>query len=84
MSKESGKWYGILGTVIIHLAAGIIFMSFQIKSLQKDIKDEFVIEFVTLEETEDDSKLIELPATSIEKILQGDDEMLNIVTKPGK
>jgi hypothetical protein len=79
MNKEPGKWYGIFGTIIIHLAAGIIFMSFQIKSLQMDVKDEFVIEFVTIEEIEDDTKLIELPGSSVEKILQGDDEMLNIV-----
>ena len=79
MKKDVGRWYGILGTVIIHLTAGIIFMSFQIKSLQKDLKDEFVIEFVTIEETEDNEKMIELPATSVEKILQGDEEMLNII-----
>ena len=79
MNKDAGKWYGILGTVIIHLAAGIIFMSFQIKSLQQEPIDEFAIEFVSIEETEDDSKLIELPASSVENILQGDDEMLNIV-----
>jgi len=79
MKKDVGRWYGILGTVIIHLTAGIIFMSFQIKSLQKDLKDEFVIEFVAIEEAEDNEKMIELPATSVEKILQGDEEMLNIV-----
>jgi len=78
MRKYEGKVVGILGTVIIHLIAGIIFMSFQLKSLQKDDSDEFVVEFAPEEKTENSEKLIELPATSIEKILQGDPDMLNI------
>jgi hypothetical protein len=78
MRKYDGRLVGILGTVIIHLIAGIIFMSFQLKSLQRDISDEFEVEFAPVEEAEDKEKLIELPATSVEKILQGDEEMLNI------
>ncbi|MEI8224421.1 MAG: hypothetical protein WCG82_00670 [Bacteroidota bacterium] len=78
MKKYEGRLVGILGTVIIHLIAGIIFMSFQIKSLQKDPSDEFEVEFAQVEESETKEKLIELPATSIERILKGDDEMLNI------
>ena len=78
MKKYEGRLVGIFGTVIIHLIAGIIFMSFQIKSLQKDLSDEFEVEFAPVEESDSKEKLIELPATSIEKILKGDDEMLNI------
>jgi hypothetical protein len=78
MRKYEGRLAGILGTVIIHLIAGIIFMSFQIRSLNMDLADEFSIEFVPSEETEDSEKLIELPAATVEKILQGDEEMLNI------
>ena len=33
MKKYEGKLAGILGTVIIHLIAAIIFMSFQLRSL---------------------------------------------------
>lgn len=69
---------GILGTVILHLIAGIIFMSFQIRSLDKDDSDEFVVEFMPEDLSEDKQKLIELPVTTIERILQGDQEMLNI------
>lgn len=69
---------GILGTVILHLIAGIIFMSFQIRSLEKDSSDEFVVEFMPEEKSEDKEKMIELPVTTIERILQGDQEMLNI------
>jgi len=78
MRKYEGRLVGILGTVIIHLCAGIIFMSFQIKSLQRDLSNEFEVEFAPVDETQDKEKLIELPITSIEKVLQGDEEMLNI------
>jgi hypothetical protein len=78
MKKYEGRLVGILGTVIIHLIAGIIFMSFQIKSLQRDLSDVFEVGFAPVEESEIKDKLIELPATTVERILQGDDEMLNI------
>lgn len=78
MRKHEGNIVGILGTVIIHLIAGIIFMSFQLKSLQMDSQNEFEVEFAAAEENDDSENLIELPVTSIEKILQGDEEMLNI------
>lgn len=78
MRRYEGKLVGILGTVILHLIAGIIFMSFQMKSLQRDLSNEFEIEFAPAEENSEDEKLIELPVTSVEKILEGDVEMLNI------
>ena len=78
MRKYEGRLVGILGTVIIHLIAAIIFMSFQITSLQRDFSDAFEVEFAPVKESEIKEKMIELPATTIEKILQGDEEMLNI------
>ena len=78
MRKYEGRLVGILGTVIIHLIAGIIFMSFQIKSLKRDLSDEFQVEFAPVDESEKKEELIELPVTTIEKNLKGDDEMLNI------
>ncbi len=78
MKKYEGRLVGILGTIIVHLIAGIVFMSFQLKSIQRDLSDEFEVEIASIEEKEDQEKLIELPATSIEKLLQGDEEMLNI------
>lgn len=80
MKNLDGKIVGILGTVIIHLVAAIIFMLFQIRTLNIDNSNEFTIEFAeyTPTEPEEQEKLIELPATSIERILQGDDDMLNI------
>ncbi len=88
MRKYEGRLVGILGTVIIHLIAAILFMSFRIKSLSIDSSDEFIVEFTSAEKSEMLEKLIELPATSIEKILQGDEELLNIArnlaNRPGE
>jgi hypothetical protein len=78
MKNYEGKLVGILGTVIVHLIAAIIIMSFQIRSLNIKSRDMFEIEFLAEELTAEEEKLIELPAPSIEKILQGDEEMLNI------
>jgi hypothetical protein len=78
MKNINGKLVGILGTVIIHLIAAIIFMSFKMYSLQKDYLKEITVELAQTEVTEDDKKLIELPVSSVESILQGDEEMLNI------
>jgi len=78
MIKNEGKLVGILGTVIIHLIAGILFMSFQIRSLHNDSSEIFQVEIVPDEETEKKDKLIELPASTVERVLQGDEEMLNI------
>lgn len=78
MKKYEGKIVGILGTVIVHLIAGIIFMSFQLQSLKKEAVEEFEIEFIAIEEKKDEPRLIELPATSVERILHDDQEMLNI------
>jgi hypothetical protein len=81
MIKYEGRLAGILGTVIIHLIAAIIFISFQIRSIQKDLSEEFKVEVATLDESETketQEKLIQLPASTVEKIFQGDEEMLNI------
>jgi hypothetical protein len=80
MKKYEGKLVGILGTVMIHLIAGIIFMSFQISSLHNEMKDVFQLEFTPEDEIkpEDKAKLVEVPATTVEKIMQGEEELLNI------
>lgn len=76
--SNEGRLVGILGTVIIHLVAGIIFMSFKIDTLKKNFSNEFEIEFAPSDQPEINEKLLELPVSSIEKILNGDEEMLNI------
>jgi len=78
--KYNGKIVGILGTVIIHLLAAIIFMSFQLHGLKTKEKkiEKFEIEFAAIEEKKAVEKPIELPPTSVENILHDDVEMLNI------
>jgi len=76
MKDYQGKLVGILGTVIIHLVAAIIFMSFRIHTLKK-IREEFTVEFEAVQAS-DEEQLIELPASSLESILQGNEELLNI------
>jgi hypothetical protein len=79
MRKSKGKLTGILGTLIIHLIAGIIFMSLQLRSLQKTIATEYQVELAPKAEPETKkAKITEVPATSVEKVLKGDAEMLNI------
>ena len=78
MRKYEGKVVGILGTLIVHLIAAVIFMSFQLYSLKIELPEEFEIEFLPSEELEIEEQLIELPATSIEKLFHDDEYMLNI------
>jgi hypothetical protein len=79
MKNNNGNLAGILGTIIIHLIAGLIFMSLQLRSLQKKIAAEIEVELAPeAEPAVKQQKVIEVPATSVEKVLKGDEEMLNI------
>jgi hypothetical protein len=78
MRKYDGRHVAIFGTVIIHLIIGILFMSFQLSTLQKNLSENFEMEFAPEEAMETKQKLAELTEMSVEKILQGDEEMLNI------
>jgi hypothetical protein len=79
MRRYKGKQAGILGTLIIHLIAGILFMSLQLRSLQKAISTEYQVELAPQPEPEKKKdKIAELAPTTVEKVLKGDEEMLNI------
>ena len=79
MRKNKGNLAGLLGTLIIHLIAGIIFISLQLSSIQKAISKQYEVELAPEPETVVKmKKIIEVPATSVEKVLKGDKEMLNI------
>ena len=78
MKKYEGRLVGILGTIIVHLIVGIIFMAFQLKSIQSDMTQIFEVELSPLDESENPETKVDLPPTSVEKILSGDEEMLNI------
>lgn len=78
MKNNEGRLVGILGTVIVHLIAGIIFMSFQLKSIKRDISTVFEVELAAAEQPVPEEKKAEPVPSSVEKILSGDEEMLNI------
>lgn len=78
MKKYEGKLAGILGTVIIHLIAAIIFMAFQIGSLESDYTEPMMVEIFPEEEPPEAKETDDKTPTTIEKILADDKEMLNI------
>lgn len=89
MRKDKGRLAGILGTIILHLIAGIIFISLQLRSLQKTISNEYEVELASEPEpVKQNEKLAEVPVTSVNKVLKGDDEMLdiarNLANKPSE
>jgi hypothetical protein len=79
MRNNNGRLAGILGTIILHLLAGIIFMSLQLRSLQKKITTEYQVELAPPQETEvKKEKLADVAGMTVEKVLKGDEEMTNI------
>lgn len=78
MKKYDARVVGILSTVIIHLIAGILFMSFKISKINKEVPHQFQMEIVPDEPTPESKKLVELPETSVERILKADNEYVNI------
>lgn len=78
MRITNGKQTGILGTIIIHLIAGIIFVSLQLSSLDKKISRQYEVELAPAEPTTKKEEVKQEAATSVEKVLKGDEEMLNI------
>lgn len=79
MKEIDSRWVGILGAVIIHLILAIVLMSFKLRSVSVDRNDQFAIEFISEEVAPpEEEEKIELPLSAIEKILAGDDNMLNI------
>ena len=81
MRKSKGKLTGILGTVIIHLIAGIIFhvtcssVHYR-KSYQSNMKLNLPLKQKLRPKKGKD--WLKSPATTVEKVLKGDEEMLNI------
>jgi len=79
MRKIDGKLTGILGTLIIHLIAGIIFISLQLRSLEKKIATNYEVELAPEQLSAPKAeKPAENSPTTVEKVLKGDEEMLNI------
>lgn len=78
LRNDKGRLAGLLGALIIHLIVGIIFMLFKIGSLKIEDNELITVEFEEIINPENNEEMITLPATSIEKILQDDPEMMNI------
>jgi hypothetical protein len=79
MRKNEGKVAGILGAVIIHLIAGIIFMLVQMGTLNiNEYTKEYQIALEDLSQPDKSVTLTDLHGTSIEKMFQGDQDVLNI------
>jgi hypothetical protein len=79
MKKFKGNLTGILGTLIIHLVAAIIFLSMQLSSMDKALSAQYEVEMAVVPEpVVQKEKAPEVPATSVEKVLKDDEEMLNI------
>jgi hypothetical protein len=78
MKWDDRRMIGILGTVVIHLIAGIIFMLFQIRSIKNEISREYELEYIPEEKAETKTILTEQGPATVENMFRGDDEMLNI------
>ena len=79
MSRSDGKINGILGAIIIHLVAGIIFMLVKIGTLNiKEYTKEYQISLEDVSVPEKKMMPAETQGPSVEKILQGDQDFMNI------
>jgi hypothetical protein len=79
MRKYEGRLAGILGAIIVHLVAGIIFMVVKIGTLNiNEYKREYQIALEDISQSEKKEIKPEVMGASVEKVLQGDQEMLNI------
>ena len=77
MRQHEGKIAGIVGTIIIHLIAAIIFMSAKLTSLYREKQSEFLVEFQQdMVFIEDD--VVEEPVT-LEEVFEGDDRFTDII-----
>jgi len=77
MKRHEGKIVGIIGTVIIHIIAGIIFMSAKLSSMYHEKQSEFLVEFEPDREFKED-QTIEAPVT-LEELFKGDDRFTDII-----
>jgi hypothetical protein len=74
-----GKVAGILGAIIVHLIAAIIFMVVQIGTLNiNEYTREYQIALEDISEPEKKESQSVIQGASLEKIFQGDQEILNI------
>jgi len=68
---------GILGTIIIHLAGALIFMSVKLSSLYQEKSSEFLVEFQPEERFIEDD-IVEVPKT-LDELFRDDDRFRDII-----
>lgn len=78
MKRYEGKLAGILGTIIVHLLAGIVFVFVQLNSLERDMAKEIVL-FFEEPEKEINPEPIELPDLDASRLSDIDVKIRNIV-----
>ena len=77
MKKHEGKIVGIIGTIIIHIIVGIIFMSAKLSSAYREKQSEFLVEFQPDQEFVEND-IVEMPIT-LEELFEGDDRFTDII-----
>lgn len=77
MRRYEGKLAGILGTIIIHLIAALIFMSVKLNSVYQEKSSEFLVEFQPEQRFIEDD-VVEVPKT-LEELFQDDDRFRDII-----
>ncbi|MBS0011307.1 MAG: energy transducer TonB [Bacteroidales bacterium] len=77
MKRHEGKIVGIMGTIIIHIIAGIIFMSARLSTVYREKQSEFLVEFQPEKEFTED-EVVEVPVT-LEELFRGDDRFTDII-----
>lgn len=77
MKSHESKIIGIIGTIIIHLIAAIIFMSAKLSSVYTERQSEFLVEFQPDQEFVEDD-IVEVPVT-LEELFEGDERFTDII-----
>jgi len=77
MKKHEGKIVGIIGTIIIHIIVGIVFMSAKLSSAYREKQSEFLVEFQPDQEFVEND-IVEMPIT-LEELFEGDDRFTDII-----
>lgn len=78
MRRYNRKILAVFGTVIIHLIAGIIFMSFKLSELHTQKSKTYEIEYIPEETRNEDSPKPESKPSTVEGVISGDRELMNI------
>jgi TonB family protein len=78
MKRYDGKLAGIIGTIIIHLIVGILFVSVKLNSLKSELAKEFILIFEEPEPTPD-KQTVDLLALKEAEMSETDMKIRNIV-----